>query len=185
MASGSEPTPPPSGSGARLPRSLGANRVVVAVDRTRGRGGEGSGGAKPRRAPARSAVRAREAQVSRESAVGRVTGLPGGARLRSGRNGRVPASPKVTCRPSGRRVGRLARWKGGLDDRGKSRTPFPRRAPRLSARGGKGRGSERNAAETGRTAGGSSRRIRHGRRRTRKEAEGRRKAARLLGRGKL
>lgn len=52
---------------------------------------------------------------SRDFAVGRVNGLPGGARLRSGRNGRVPASPKVSCvGRRGRRAGQLARWTGGL-----------------------------------------------------------------------
>lgn len=122
---------------------------------------------------------------SREFAVGRVNGLPRGARLRSGRNGRVPASPKVSC------VGRRAVVRG--NSHGGQAVFTVARKPRSrvqclervsSSRGAASEARTRRAVETDRTARESSRR-RHGRRRTRKEAEGRRKAARLLGKGKL
>jgi len=76
-------------------------RVVVAVDRTRGREwrmlwrGENPGEQRPGRPCNPSGA------SSRGRGVGRVNGLPGGAKLRGGRNGRVPASPEVPGRPSG------------------------------------------------------------------------------------
>jgi hypothetical protein len=67
---------------------------------------------------------------------------------------------------------------------GKPRSPA-RCLERVSlSRGAANEATAGRGVETGRTARESSRR-RHGRSRTRKEAEGRREAARLLGRGKL
>jgi len=78
---------------------------------------------------------------SRDFAVGRVNGLPRGARLRSGRNGRVPASPKVSCvGRRGRRAGQLARWTGGLHDRGETTFPRPVSRTRVLFTGGCERG---------------------------------------------
>ena len=78
---------------------------------------------------------------SKDFAVGRVNGLPGGARLRSGRNGRVPASPKVSCvGRRGRRAGQLARWTDGLHDRGETTFPSSVSRTRVLFTGGCERG---------------------------------------------
>lgn len=70
-----------------------------------------------------------------------MNGLPRGARLRSGRNGRVPASPKVSCvGRRGRRAGQLARRTGGLHDRGEATSPCTVSRARVPFTGGCERG---------------------------------------------
>jgi hypothetical protein len=97
-------------------------RVVVAVNRTRGRGGVGSEGEKTQestgpvgRAILRAQARGRVRGRSRER-------TPEGSKASRRANGRVPASPEVSCRLLKRRAGQLARRWGGLTIAGKPRS---------------------------------------------------------------
>jgi hypothetical protein len=90
---------------------------------------------------------------SRDFAVGRVNGLPRGARLRSGRNGRVPASPKVPV--SVVEVVARGNSRGGqavFTIAGKPRSRVQCLERVSSSRGAASEARTRRAVETGRTA---------------------------------
>ena len=94
-------------------RSIGPGVVV----------GQTPEGLNPRRAPARR-LRGGSGASSGSSVIVRVNGLSEGAKLRSGRYGRWPASPVTLGGRRAPRAGQLVRWAGGLGDRGK-RGPRP------------------------------------------------------------
>lgn len=77
-------------------------------------------GRNPRRASARRRSTGRGAS-SGSAGEGRVNGLSEGARLRSGRSGRGVGESGDVCGRRVRRAGQLARWSGGLGERGKLR----------------------------------------------------------------
>lgn len=107
----------PARAGRASPRSTGPGVVTE----------EAPEGRKPRRASARG----RTVGGARAPATGRprANGLSRGARLRSGRRGQVPASPKAQGGRTGRRVARaVTRRTGGLAIGGNP-FPAPRRAP--------------------------------------------------------
>lgn len=113
---------------------------VRAVDRTRGRDGESSGGAKPRRAPARSAVGffGRKLEGIRGRSRERT---PGGSKAsKRAKRPRAGEPEGLLCRSSGRRAGQLARWTDGLHDRGETTFPSSVSRTRVLFTGGCERG---------------------------------------------
>lgn len=122
------------------PRWLGARRCarkgasppvhVDARDRTQNRGGESSGGREPQES---TDGLLRPGQVTRVSR----NGLPGGAKLRSGRAGRQPASPALVG--SGRYVRRTSVRRG---DRPSDRRDPPSRLMRPGSASGRARAAK-------------------------------------------
>jgi len=162
MASGSEPTPPPSGSGARLPRSLGSRREVVAVVRTRGRGGKElwRGEAQESTGPigresSRGASLARERGRSRERTPGGSKASKRAKRPCAGEPEGLRSAVRTPC-------GATRAVEGRSDDRGKSRAPGPCRASVSSFTGGlqarQGRGArQKPVGQTGGLRAGEAR----------------------------
>lgn len=135
-------------SGRGLPGTPGSPGGL-AVDRTRGRGGESSRRAESQESSDPTVARGLGRKLG-FSHGRRVNGLSGGAKLRSGRNGREPASPKEPNGRRGRRAGRLARRTGGLNDRGEVASRSRRRVSQGPSGGPGGAARRRRAAESGR-----------------------------------